>query len=1027
MPRIFHRKAHMITATKNLDYSYILFDFLNFREYHKYTYFRLNIELFGNLKKLEIDSKFYVNEIVQDGTERKPYLDLERVFPIKERADEMYEPVINNLRDNIIKIFKKDYHQDLIREDILLLDSSGPAEGGYKMSLHIIVAPANRSLYYTNSKYTDSSAFHLFTQLMLLEPEYEQYLDDQVYNGAVNFRIIGSYKKQGCDRVLRPLDSATLKPIKLDPKSRLRYLLTYMDPNLPQIKLNTPIFEIPLKTLGRAPRILENSPNKTKVSAHLLGLVCKHHPTAVDRGQSANGYYRFNYTNRREPCPISGLIHSGTNGIYVWEWNTGYLLRCSSDRCKGKKYLHIGYVNEADELIKDGEQVETRYLLEDTQVIELIDKWHDKHKVLAIKSPMDTGKTRMIQYIISEYKYERILWITHRQTLTKNLYGAFKENKFVSYMDRPGSLYDCDRVLVQIDSIKRINQINDTLDGFSYKNYDLVCIDESESHLYHYQSPFLHKDTETARDIFNFVMEIIKDSGKLLLLDADLGIRTGLLLNHLKDYILINNNYKPKPRTFVVTNDREGFYQKIWSDLRQGRNICIVSMSSTEIENFTEELDKARINYILHTSHTDDQLKNELSDVNNFWSRFQCVLYSPTIEAGVDFNVKHFDRMYCVIRDGIRTCSQRSFIQMTGRIRNLKDLTINCFYNGLNCSNPNLLADIYTYDDVIQYFSYFETLNKKRILQKEEFEKVVNGNITTMKKKIVPICLFDKISLHNEVENLNRAHDTYLTVLNKLIMRAGHTLKLNYVDPEPPEHDSDEEPITNKEKLINKLINTDHIKHSYDDLVKKQTKNQLNAEEKVALQKYRLIKLFGLKPNVSAGRLTKYLEIYIDNEIKFVRYKRLFGLEQLTERANEVDTFSDGKEKCRLKIIVNMYNLLTARNHKNMTLPEFKARTLSETAYKKGMNRIVRESIYYRNPYKYHALFFQKKFTKKKDYGNRQQRKATQADMQTIIKLFASYGIILRRGHQTQKKKKRMYTYLLSVDKQIKNIVHNKI
>mgnify|MGYP001617850001 CR=1 FL=1 len=71
---------------------------------------------------------------------------------------------------------------------------------------------------------------------------------------------------------------------------------------------------------------------------------------------------------------------------------------------------------------------------------------------------------------------------------------------------------------------------------------------------------------------------------------------------------------------------------------------------------------------------TDDQQKELLSNVNEVWTEYQVVTYSPTIEAGLDFNKPHFHKMYCFLSNG--SCSPRSFMQMIGRIRILDDYKI---------------------------------------------------------------------------------------------------------------------------------------------------------------------------------------------------------------------------------------------------------------------------------------------------------------------------------------------------------------
>ena len=47
-------------------------------------------------------------------------------------------------------------------------------------------------------------------------------------------------------------------------------------------------------------------------------------------------------------------------------------------------------------------------------------------KNLAIKSSMGSGKTQLTKKIIQKINKKSILWITHRQTLTMDLYGNFE-------------------------------------------------------------------------------------------------------------------------------------------------------------------------------------------------------------------------------------------------------------------------------------------------------------------------------------------------------------------------------------------------------------------------------------------------------------------------------------------------------------------------------------------------------------------------------------------------------------------------
>ena len=49
------------------------------------------------------------------------------------------------------------------------------------------------------------------------------------------------------------------------------------------------------------------------------------------------------------------------------------------------------------------------------------------------------------------------------------------------------------------------------------------------------------------------------------------------------------------------------------------------------------------------------------------WNKADLLIYSPTIEAGVDFDVKHFDKCYGYMSD--TSTSARAFSQMLHRVR----------------------------------------------------------------------------------------------------------------------------------------------------------------------------------------------------------------------------------------------------------------------------------------------------------------------------------------------------------------------
>ena len=1011
---VYHRKADLLNEIDDKQ-SELCLDYLNNKFRHKFTSVKKDKNIFKNIQTLAVNNKYYVNEIILNGVKRKPYLDLETVYDNKKTFDANFKNVVKKLQTDIIKVFAEQYNVKIKASDILLLDSSGKVSNGYKISLHIIVSPKDKTYYYTNSKFTESSAYHFFTSLINLDPSYEKLLDYQVYNSDVNFRIIGAYKNKDDIRVLKPIDSKTLEVIELNQVEKCDYLLTYINNTKPICELITPIAKQTIKPINR---IFKNAPTTTDCNNYITKLVHKYHPFAEARKPIITDkgiVYNYDYTNRKEPCPVTGRIHNGTNGFYVYEKSQGLYLGCHSQHCCNENSIYIGSVDEVNDFLENAYQIDSQFILKCKEVPTYLDYWFDKHKVLCIKSAMATGKTFTIEYIINTYKFKKILWITHRQSLTKSLYGKFKKHKFKNYMDIEGELYDYDRIIIQVDSLMRITQedLFESKRKITFQNYDLVIIDEIEGCLNHFNSPFLNKHEFNARQIFNVMIEIIKGSNKLLLLDADVNIRTKLFVENFESSITIYNKYEPQQKIFTVTNDKDSFETKIFDDVGKGKNVCVVSMSSDALERIAEKLAKQKIKYVMHTAKTDDKLKVDLEDVNNFWIEFQVVLFSPSIESGIDFNEKHFDKIYSIMRDGPMTCSQRQHLQQIGRIRHVKNNNILCCYNPKK-DIVKLYSPIYTFDDVLSYFRYYESLNGKKILQSAEYETINNGTTTSLIKKEISISLFDKISLHNEVEQLNKHPEIFLTVLNKLIIKAGNKLNFQMIDLESKKKDKDQ--LSNKDILIEKLIAINESKYNIVDLRKRQLKNQLNEKEKLVLRKYFFRKKFKIKQNCSDDDMRIYLKLYLDKEIYLDRYYVSFGYKQLDKY--ETDTFSDGKEKRRIAIITEFVNMLTGDDVDQLDDDELIDVEISNKQYTKAIKDISENSIYFKNEAENRALFFKKK-GKFKPINDKNK----QFYISTIQTLLESYNILLKRGKRVRKGKKREYSYSLSVDKQIRDIV----
>ncbi|AAV50283.1 helicase origin binding protein [Acanthamoeba castellanii mimivirus] len=1041
MAKIYKSKNAMIDAVPVIDRESKMFLQypVNSNGCCNFTVIDKDKDFFSNIKSTKSNSKF-LQEMFIDGTKRKPYLDIEHYYPSEKEFKKDFKRIIPQIVNDIIQVFAKEYDQVIKLSDVLLLNSSGQSSDGYKLSVHVVVSPKNKTFYYTNSKKIENNtAYHLYASLININSEYKDkenfndkphgYLDEQVYRKDATLRMIGSCKYPTGDRCLDPIDSKTLEKLDLTDKQKLNYLISYIDDTKPTILLETPIIQ---QTTISKTKIQHNEPTKTNINNKLLDLVKKYHPSAKQYGSSKEGYYNFNYDNRTEKCPLSGVTHD-SNGFYVIEKSSGCFLKCYSKKCHGKS-MHLGYVDETDQFVDEAHQINTKYLLQDPLVPKLLEDWINKGKTFAIKSAMGTGKTYLIKHILDKYKLNKVLWITHRQTLTKSLYGSFKDYGFVSYMDTQNCLYQYDKVLVQIDSLMRIKEFDMFENKQLVKKYDLVIIDEIEGCLSHYESPYLNKPDIDSRYIFNFMIDVIRFSNKLIVLDADISIRTQLFIEHIDkitnkggNYIMINNSYQPITKTFTITNDEGDFDTKLFADIKAKKNICVVSMSAGAVNKIAVELNKMGTKYVSHTSKSNDSLKKNLEDVNNFWKQQQVVMFSPSIISGIDFNEIHFDKMYCIIKSGNKTCDPRSFLQMVGRIRHLGDQNIFCWYQQIpifidktNKIIPKLQSDVYTFDDLLSYYRYYETLRNKKIIKNVVYETVEGDDVISFVNKSVEIDLFDKISLHNEVEQLNKHQDVFLTVLNRLIMRAGNKIdfKLVLKDDKKPIMDK----INNREEEINIMIDLDDSKYDIKELSTKQTNNQLTEIEKLFIKKYYFKKKLGIKKEIDKDKLRELMTKYMDKEYFIERYEILFGYKKISD-SND-DSKTKEKDRIKRKIIVDFVNILIGKHYNNcLNDSKLKRIIIKDDQYSKALKKIIKESMYFSNEEKYRPLFRKKKGSLK---SNPKKEKEIQFYTSTLVRLLREYNIILKVESRKKTNGKSSYLRSLSVDKQIKDVVENK-
>jgi len=302
---------------------------------------------------------------------------------------------------------------------------------------------------------------------------------------------------------------------------------------------------------------------------------------------------------------------------------------------------------QADEqIVADTLNIDRRYLLDKDKLLDdrnnetICDSintlFNDNSiKSLSIKSPYDTGKTQLLKQVMTKFKQKRVLWLSYRKTLTYDIYSNFNRFGFKSYLDHH---YNADRIIIQLESLLNIDNgfIQEEGIEINSPSYDLVIIDEIESILNQFSSEQTFKGKSEIT--FEFIVEILKASNKIIALDGDLGNRSFVVLNKLSESIHICNTTNFNTFKLKTINDNKEFQQMVINDFKEGKKLfipCMPNGFAEDIEkNLTTECPDKSHKIQIYNSNQSDKIKEvDMKTIMDTWSKLDCIITTPTIDA----------------------------------------------------------------------------------------------------------------------------------------------------------------------------------------------------------------------------------------------------------------------------------------------------------------------------------------------------------------------------------------------------------
>ena len=553
-------------------------------------------------------------------------------------------------------------------------------------------------------------------------------------------------------------------------------------------------------------------------------------------------------------------------------------------------YANLSFIqtDEEENIIVDTIQIQKEYLTKlnngvleiDDDVVKYCDQlFQTDCKSLNIKSPYGTSKTQLVKLIIKQYNPKRILWLSFRQTLSDDIHHHFKELGFQHYLD--GRL-DSDRLIIQVESLMKIRQFElmDWIDDLQETHhYDLIMLDEVESLLRQFSSQDTFSKDANTRDTFEYLEEILKKSSKIISLDGDLHNRSYQFIKQFGEGIYLENLTTKNNKEITITEDATEFKKDILKSLKKKNKIVICSLS-TDKSRFYKELIEEKypeLRVIFYTGSSDCKTKKiDFKDVNVSWSQYDVVIYTPTIEAGVSFEVcNHFDKIYGLINTN--SCCQQSFFQMLSRVRNPRSNQILILNNGIyNPEREQKKIMTFKFEEVKQ--SYIEARKNLRILYKDGKSTLGLDNYTIN-------------SIYNDVEALNKNNKVWLTYFRRLGERKGYSI--TFSENEQKKIKSDD--FKGNAELLFEAEDIDDS--TYDALLKRQRGKDTSESENYEIARKTLEKRIGLKLN------PELIEKFYQKEQSIKNFTYLIDRTNFKETN---DSFSDSK-KVKLELIDQVF------------------------------------------------------------------------------------------------------------------------
>jgi len=765
--------------------------------------------------------------------------------------------MLDNISSAIIDTFYLIYGVDLPRDNIIIMSSGGPTTSYYKYSFHYII----RGFAVKNNREAIE-----FTSVVLsmLDPVYKNYIDCGVNKQIQNFRF-AYCAKPGTERyksllspdnvefyetvisdltdcVILPEKLATDGPTKPDKATGalsaddisliqeiaatyikgqdLRYITSAGATSIISFQRRTPTHCALCNEIHHTDNtvMLTVSPSDKEPNLNQIFYKCRHNPGSIFAGE-------FYLTANSLDCTLDGnsaLVNSTVKANIMQKiidskpaFPETLQLDCKSQNiyCESK--------------LRPYENVST----------------------LLIKANMKMGKTKALcehisrSFVDTPLYSHKIIFVSFRQTFSSNIHEKFPN--FTVYSDVKGPLKQ-NKLIVQVESLHRL------LIQPGMQDIDLLILDESELILDQFDSGLL-KEFNRSWATFKW---LLANSKNVICMDAALSARTYNAIYNMR--ITAPNKFKEQREVFLHWNTYKSFhedkyyltaniaewYVNLFQCIHAGQKVGIPISSLAEAEVLYETIKKRfpdKTVGIYSSKTTTSQKKKHFSDVATYWTVYDVLIYTPTVSAGISYEIKHFDKIFAYFTD--QSCSVEVCIQMLYRIRDVSSHEYNICFKILGGAYPitNDAIKESLYQNRKNLFLNMKLADAGQLL---EFEYAPDGNIKFHESAYFKLWL-DNTRINNISKNLFIKRFVYYMQTfgaEIFVLKTNQDLIVDYIldytakNPtaqQPTAEPPTENTTANKQRLYDStLLNVRSENRTiHDQLKKTQNENIIKAPE----------------------------------------------------------------------------------------------------------------------------------------------------------------------------------------------------